>query len=110
MKNIFLTVGFVICSILAVSAYGFKEVSSSEAIQANPLRGPAIGDKAGHCPVGPFGKTGDVGEYEELCSYLTSVEKCLAYLKQHVDENGKMLKAYDSAKAAFCSRTIFGNF
>ena len=74
-------------------------------------RGANIQAGAGHCSVGPFGSTGSTGVYSTLCSRLTSEEKCLAYLKQHVRDDGKLREALDSAKAKFCltiiSSTLF---
>ena len=65
-----------------------------------------MGVSAGHCDVGPFGKSGDTAEYQGKCRELTAAERCLAYFKQHFTEDGQVDSAYDSAKATFCSRLI----
>lgn len=71
-------------------------------------RGAEIEAVAGHCFIGPFGATGDVGEYQGLCGRLTSAEKCLAYLKQHIGSDGELFSVEDQAKAVFCLKSVLG--
>lgn len=69
-------------------------------------RGPDVSVEAGNCAIGPFGSTGSAGVYDGICHRLSLNEKCLAYLKQHFDLKGEMIKAVDSAKAEFCIGTL----
>ena len=89
-----------------MTSYGFTPSRLSEKLQDFPPRGPNTERLAGHCSIGPFGKTDDVGLYEGFCSKLTNGEKCLAYLKQHIDDEGQIHKAEDRAKAIFCLNSI----
>jgi len=91
---------------LSAFSFGSDPFGASEIEVEFSPRGPNVEASAGNCGIGPFGKTGDAGRYEAHCSGLKSGEKCLAYLKQHVDDQGQIDKAGDRAKAIFCLRSI----
>ena len=99
MFKIFFSIVF---AALMISEYTLAHDNFSNADELLP-RGSNIGKEAGHCDVGPFGKTGDTGMYHGFCSRLTASEKCFAYAKQHLLTEGEIVEVIDSAKATFCT-------
>ena len=89
-----------LCLAATISGFAFAQSSDS------PPRGADIGIGAGNCSVGPFGTSGDTGQYTGLCQQLTPEEICLAFFKGHFLENGDMTPAEDTAKAQFCSQKL----
>ena len=85
---------------------------STTALATKPMvpRGSEVLANAGHCSIGPFGTDGDVGVYRGMCHRLTNIEKCFAYLKLHIRDDGRMDRAYDSAKARFCEEALMSKF
>lgn len=71
-----------------------------------PPRGANILSEAGNCSIGPFGTIGDTGPYKGHCSKLTTVEKCVAYIKSNIQDNGRFAEPEDRAKATFCLEAI----
>lgn len=97
MKTIYTSILLAICLTASIS------LATTEGF---PPRGADIGIPAGNCSVGPFGTSGDTGEYLGLCQQLTPEEICLAFFKGHFLENGEMTPAEDTAKAQFCSQKL----
>ncbi len=100
----------LVFSYFCISTSGFAAgyISFANSEEDFPPRGPNIEMPAGNCSIGPFGNIGDLGKYEGYCSKLTNGEKCLAYLKQHISQDGQVNEAYDKAKAIFCLKSTLG--
>ena len=76
---------------------------SSFATQPYPPVGAEILSEAGHCPVGPFGRDGDVGEYAGYCGGLKRREVCTAYLVGIIQND---IHPVDPAKISFCKGVL----
>lgn len=100
-KNSFVCLGLLVSAL----SLPLAEARYSQT-HGQPPRGPDIQVQAGNCSVGPFGQLGDVGNYSEFCGQLTTAEICFAFIKGHIELNGEIRSAYDTAKATFCANRL----
>ena len=91
LKRFVLTIGILLSLSLASAGDSF------------PPMGSEVFPEAGHCPVGPFGRDGDVGIYHGFCTDLKSNEICTAYLEGIAKDE---ILEIDSAKISFCKSIL----
>lgn len=85
--------------------------SISTFASADPARGHEVEPIAGSCNIGTFQQTSKAGSYNVLCNVMEDAEKCLAYIKQHINYSYSQDRvivehADDEAKAEYCLEVL----
>ena len=99
---------FLIYFSLHFTLVAFSFQQKSLILDNLPPRGPNTEASAGNCDIGPFGGVGDAGPYKNYCKKLSNNEKCFAFLRQHITEDGQIDRSQDQAKAVFCLNSVLG--
>ena len=77
----------------------------AEPIPTDIPRAHEILPLASNCAIGPFGQTSKAGQYNQYCQTLTDAEKCLALIKNNMNQDGvlsKIRSEREAEKAVYC--------
>lgn len=76
----------------------------------SPPRGPDVDALAGNCAIGPYRQTSKAGPYNPLCATMPDAEKCLAFIKQHMNDQGELSPVArfedERGRAEYCLATF----